>query len=156
MSGGNVSRVYARGGFEILRRDGPYGMHTSVSKQPNRGAIVRASELADGVDRLRVSHTLTNGAGATAIAKASFIESMGSTISFIRDTLSVPDSAARYAIDFRILFPDRVRDLDRLDTWGVLSNVLCVAGGPLRRRLEIESCYGGGKSPHVCKFAATA
>ena len=80
-------------------------MLMSVNKQPKRGARIRASELVDGVDRLHVVHTLTTGAGETDGAKASFIESRDNTITFIRDTLSVPDSTARYAEAVRILFP---------------------------------------------------
>ena len=118
-----------------------------ANKQPKHGARIRASELVDGVDRLHVVHTLTTGTGATAGAEASFSESSDNTIAFIRDTLSVPDSTARYAESARILFSDRARDLDRPDTWAVLPNMLCVASDPLRRCLEVESCFGGKKSP---------
>ena len=138
-----LARLHERGEFEILRRDGTYKILMSVNKQPKRGARTRASELIDGVDRLRVVHTLTtqvtDGAGATAGAKAAFSESRDNTISFIGDTLSVPDSAARYAEAVRILPPDRALDLEHLDTWAVLPNILCVAIGPLRRCAEVES-----------------
>ena len=136
---GNVSRAYARGGFGILRHDGAYRMLTSVNKQPKSGARIRASELVDGVGRLRVAHTLTTGAGETAGAKVSFRGNMRKTSSFTRDMRSVPDSAARYAAAVRILFSDRARDLNLLDKWAVLPNSLCVVRDPLRMRLEVES-----------------
>ena len=101
----NTTARFIMGGFEILRHDGTYKMFTSSDKQPKRGARIRESELAGGFDRLHVAHTLTTGVGATAGAKASFSESRDNTTAFIRDTLSVPDSASRYAAAVHILFP---------------------------------------------------
>ena len=118
-------------------------MPTSVNRKPKHGARIRASELVDGIGRFHVVHTLTPGTGATAGAKASISESRENTIAFIRDTLSVPDSSTRYAEDVRILFSDRARDLDHMDTQAALPNLLCVASDPLRRCIDVEACFGG-------------
>ena len=46
----------------------------------------------------------------------------------------------------RIIYSDRARDLDHIDTWGEFPNLTGVTIDPLHRCLEIEACSGRKKT----------
>lgn len=82
-----IAMLNTRKEFAILRHDGAYKMHMSMNTLPRRCAGPRASELRDAIDRLRVSHTLTTGTGATVGALAAYCERRDIKISFTEESL---------------------------------------------------------------------
>ena len=132
-----------KGEFEVVRHDGAYKVLMSMTNQPKNGAKMRKSEGNEHPGRLHVAHTLTTGTGATVGRSDEFSESRELTLGFIARILYVSSPDVRPEEHVRIIYSDRARDLDRIDTWGALPNLGAVAIDPLRRCLEIEDCSGG-------------
>ena len=87
-----------------------------MTNQPKHGAKIRKSEGNHRPVRLHVAHTLANGTGASFGRSAEFSGSGGITLDSMASCLSVSNAEERPVGHARQIYPDRARDLGRIDT----------------------------------------
>ena len=75
------------------------------------------------------------------LAAPEYIEARKTTTQFIRRA-AIDGAGADYCAMCEVMFTDRARDLGHADTRRLLPEMRAVAGDPLQRVVEMESCFG--------------
>ena len=129
------------GELKVLRRDASFKFLTSTMYQPKHGKHVKSFRSETNRGELHAVHTCMTRSGALAGAVALYSEGLPQVLS------ALLQSTDPYSSDVEVIFSDSPSTLDVPAVFQNFANLRCIAGDPLHRVFEIESCIAPQASP---------